>query len=417
MFKRKVIGSMLMLTLSLFANEKEHLQALDYQAQKQYDKAFDIFLKEAKEGHRASSYRVADMYENGLGVEQNNDKSLYWYKQASSQYKYVVKQQEDNSTSFWSHLEDQFGGENFDLGTEYIVRKLDTQSPEVSKAIKSLEKSSFYGLQAYQANYILPISAGKANPPYHFSAFSLQYIEALRLDARYEKKVEVEFQVSMKKMLTYDLFGWNELIYGAFTQKVWWQLYTDSAPFRETNYLPEIFMKIPTSKSVDDKIGLKFIKTGFLHESNGQDGFRSRSWNRIYITGQWQWDNLFLNTRAWYKLPEEKKTDAYYNGTSSNPAELGDDNPDIHEYLGYGDIKVDYLYGGHQFGLLVRNNLKFDGGNKGAVELTWMYSVLQSDNTALYIKLFHGYAESLITYDIETSKAAIGITLTRGLFQ
>ncbi|HIC42873.1 MAG TPA: hypothetical protein EYO73_00835 [Sulfurimonas sp.] len=44
--------------------------------------------------------------------------------------------------------------------------------------------------------------------------------------------------MSLKKQLSYNLLGMNDFISVAYTQKVWWQLYSDSGPFRETNYLP-----------------------------------------------------------------------------------------------------------------------------------------------------------------------------------
>ncbi len=207
-------------------------------------------------------------------------------------------------------------------------------------------------------------------------------------------------------------------MYFGYTQKVWWQFYSGSAPFRETNYLPEIFVTVPSSQSLDDSLGLKAIKIGFVHESNGQEGYRSRSWNRLYATGMWQWGNLFLATRAWYRIPESEKEPGYYEGDlGPDYANVnGDDNPDIEKYLGYGDIKIDYLNGKSKYGLLIRNNLRLNRDNKGAVELNWSYPFFDSPNTFWYLKFFHGYGESLIDYNTEVTKAAFGFSFSRGLF-
>ncbi|MDP1785316.1 MAG: phospholipase A, partial [Sulfuricurvum sp.] len=227
---------------------------------------------------------------------------------------------------------------------------------------------------------------------------------------------------SLTKMLTYNLFGWNEYINFAYTQKVWWQVYSNSAPFRAINYMPELFMGVPVSESISDVSGLKLAKFGFMHESNGQEGYRSRSWNRLYLAGIWQWDNLFLTTRVWYKIPENKKYDGYFEGVVNpatgayEPNYPGDDNPDIQDYLGYGDVKLKYLYEKHEVGALFRYNFGSGGTSRGAVDAHWSYPFLNSGNTFWYAKLFSGYGESLIDYDRSVTKVLFGFSFSRDLF-
>lgn len=55
---------------------------------------------------------------------------------------------------------------------------------------------------------------------------------------------ETAFQISIEKPMTYDLLGFNETISAAYTQKSFWQTAEDSAPFRESNYEPEVFYSI-----------------------------------------------------------------------------------------------------------------------------------------------------------------------------
>ena len=135
----------------------------------------------------------------------------------------------------------------------------------------------------------------------------------------------------------------------------------------------------------------------------------------------WQWDNLFVATRVWYRIKEDRKPDWFYDQDPNYGAEDiqaqsdGDDNPDITDYLGYGDIKIDYLYKKHQIGLLLRNNLDFDD-NKGAIELNYSYPLLGSPNTSIYVKLFNGYGESLIDYNVNVTKASIGFSFSNGIF-
>ena len=402
----------LLLCIPLLADQKDYLLAMEHYKAKEYEKAFAIIFDEAQEDNRAAQYRLAEMYENGHGTKVDYQQAMYWYKLSSSRYAYVESDEVgETNASFLSEITKQFGSASIERGNEYALAKMDTDTPETKRLLKSVMDNGFFGLEPYETNYLLPVSFGVDKPPRVSSSVPMG-----ATTETYDQNTEVEFQFSFKKQLSYDLFGFNEYINLAYTQKVWWQLYTDSGPFRETNYLPEVFVSVPTSQKVDDITGLKAVKVGFLHESNGQEGYRSRSWNRIYLTGLWQWKNLFLSTRVWHRISEDEKSEGYYDGLSSDPNESGDDNPDIYKYLGYGDIKLDYLYKNSHFGLLFRNNLRISGDNKGAIELNYSHPITDAANTFLYIKLFNGYGESLIDYNRNVTKAAIGFSFSRGLF-
>jgi len=406
------------LLLALQADNNDYAQGLAYCNDKEYDKAFPIIYKEAQNDNKAAQYRLAYMYENARGTKLDKEKALYWYKRSSSRFNYVVSDH-DNNRSLVS-ISKQFEDNSIQRGNEFSLAKLDTKTPETKKLINSLLSGGFFGLRPYEVNFFLPVSYAKDKPVRHPSLYHLDdpSIPIQPSQLQYDQNIEAEFQLSLQKQVSYDLFGFNEYIFFAYTQKVWWQIYSESAPFRETNYLPQVYMAIPSASWVDEKIGLKALKFGFLHESNGQEGYRSRSWNRLYATGMWQWNNWFLATRAWYRLPEDKKPVGYYEGllgpTMANAP--GDDNPDIESYLGYGDINIHYLNGSSQYSLLIRNNLRFDEKNKGALEFDWSYAIFSSPNTFLYVKIFHGYGESLISYDKEVTKAAVGFSFSRGLF-
>lgn len=102
------------------------------------------------------------------------------------------------------------------------------------------------------------------------------------------------------------------------------------------------------------------------------------------------------------------------DSTIIEQASDGDDNPDIEDYLGSGDIKISYLYGRSQLGLLLRNNLKLSD-NKGAVEFSFSYPFFNSPNTFWYTKAFTGYGESLIDYNVNVTKVSFGFSFSRGL--
>ena len=92
-------------------------------------------------------------------------------------------------------------------------------------------------------------------------------------------------------------------LWGAYTQQSYWQAFSigNSAPFRETVYEPELIGTFGTGY----RSGLKFINLGFVHQSNGRSLPDSRSWERVYALGGWEWnDTTSIMLRAWKRLPE-----------------------------------------------------------------------------------------------------------------
>lgn len=388
-----------------FANDiLNYTQGLEYYKTHQYKKAYPIISQEAKRGNKEAQYLLANLYENGYGIEKDLSKSIFWYKKASSTYAYIVKTKDFHSiqTNKDNILKNKVYEEQ--KGLQFIFSKMDLTSPNVKDEVGKVVNKDF-GILPYHSNYILPIS-------YNKNSYTKRYSDIQSSNEKYDSNSEVEFQLSLQKNLSYDLFGFNEYISVGYTQHVWWQMYTDSAPFRETNYTPELFVTIPTSYDTDKLNNLKAIKFGYRHQSNGQDGYRSRSWDRLFLAGFWQWDNLFLKAEGWYRIPEDSKGADFYNGTNIN--DKGDDNPDIEDYLGYGEIDIKYLYGKHQLGLMLRNNLKSD--NKGAIQFDWSVPMRNAKNTYWYVKAFNGYGESLIDYNQNNTKISFGFSFFRSLF-
>ncbi|MBU1668073.1 phospholipase A [bacterium] len=390
------------------AEMNDYNHGLNYYQNYQYKEAYPIVLEEAKKGNKEAQYLLGNMYQYGYGVKKDSDEATLWYKKSSSTYAYIVNRNTNESNSSYSSnkIEKQMSG-SIQQGLQLIFSKLDTRLPEVKKEIQKLVDKDF-GLLPYDINYLNPISYSTSKYNKHYS----QYVHD-NLPSTYEKNMEVEFQLSLQKPLSYNLLGLNEYISVAYTQQVWWQMYSDSAPFRETNYSPEIFMSIPSLYEVDQLNNLKRIQFGYRHQSNGQDGYRSRSWNRLFLSSFWQFENFFLKAQGWYRIPETKKPEEFYTGV--NPDVTGDDNPNIEEYLGYGDIHLKYLYGKNQFGFMLRNNLKLDG-NRGAIQIDWSAPLPHSENSYWYTKVFNGYGESLIDYDKSITKISVGFAFYRSMF-
>ena len=241
------------------------------------------------------------------------------------------------------------------------------------KSGKNLQNA--LGIELYKFNYLLPVTYAKNVPD----------------DER--KSVETKFQISLAKPLFYDLFGFRESLVAAYTQTSWWQITRTSAPFRETNYQPEIFLNFASPKYLE-QIGVKNLKFGLLHESNGRDGSNSRSWNRAYVQSDFVFGKLSISPRAWMVVGNKG------------------DNKDILKYIGHGDVRLSYNLNDHIFSLMLRNNLHFDKTNKGAAEISYMFPIF-STGVYGYLQYFTGYGESLIDYNRHTDKFGLGFVILK----
>ena len=239
----------------------------------------------------------------------------------------------------------------------------------------------------HRPNYILPLSYNSSpnNAP-----FDQYYHDSL-------SRAEIKFQLSVKAPLIRGVGPVD--VYVAYTNISWWQAYNEnSAPFRETNHEPELFITFPVNQRVLN-LDLNGIVAGISHQSNGRGGDLSRSWNRLYVQFVFSRDNLALSFKPWWRIPEPDKEP----GSSK-----GDDNPDINHYMGHGELHVNYQLQSHNLGAMLRNNLKHD--NKGAMQLDWSFPI--NNRFRGYLQYFNGYGESLIDYNAHTNRLSIGVMLT-----
>ena len=313
---------------------------------------------------------------NTLYIDAQNLENQGNYKDAMLLYKKAANLTlpKDNSNINDNNKEESFTT----LKKAFYEKQIDkVEDSETNKNIKQKVTADF-DLYPYKKNYILPAT-------YDFN----------KSDDRNE--FETFFQLSIEKPIAYNFFGHNEFISVAYTQKSYWQTAEDSLPFRETNYEPELFVLFP----YEGDSALKSYKLAFNHHSNGKDEQLSRSWNRIYLEGTFQLSELFIVPKIWYRIPENQKDD---------------NNPDIEDYYGYGDLTFVYAYQKHQFDLTLRDNLKFNDNNKGSAEFNWTFPLprlLYSTNTYGIFQLFSGYGNSLIDYNRESNKVGLGIALSR----
>jgi len=208
-------------------------------------------------------------------------------------------------------------------------------------------------------------------------------------------KPEFKFQLSFKIKVWEDLFGGPVDLWFGYTQRSFWQFYalSNSSPFRETNYEPEVLFNVRTRFSV---FGLKarFIQLGLNHQSNGRTRPLSRTWDRIVVNVGLERGALSLLLKGWYHIPhsfEETK------------------NPRIDDYMGFGEAWGFYVLKKHRLAVMLRNNLDLRE-NYGAVKLEWSFPLF--GRIAGDVQWFYGYGESLIDHDHLVSRLGIGFILS-----
>ncbi|HEY5776230.1 MAG TPA: phospholipase A [Xanthomonadales bacterium] len=246
-----------------------------------------------------------------------------------------------------------------------------------------------FTLMAHKPNYFL---AGAYNSKgYDPSLFRVQYRDpSIDFD-----KTEAQFQISLKVPLGVNVFNRFD-IYAAYTNRSFWQFYNNniSRPFRETNHEPEVWAQFTPSWEI---LGFRNIANsiGVVHQSNGQGGVLSRSWNRVFANFVFARGNFAFEFKPWIRISED----------ASN-----DDNPDITDYLGHYEIRAGYKWNEQVFSLMSRNNLE-SGFDRGAVELGWSFPLWNYPYLKGYVQYFRGYGESLIDYNRHVNRIGIGISL------
>ena len=209
-----------------------------------------------------------------------------------------------------------------------------------------------------------------------------------------QKRIETKMQVSFKSKIAEDLFKSRADLWFGYTQKSDWQIYNQgrrSAPFRNTDYEPEIFITQPVKAQLPWGGRLRMLGVGFAHQSNGQSRPESRSWNKVYAMAGMEWGKLTVIPRVWMRLFDSSGED--------------NDNPDLTKYLGYGDVKLQYrLNDKHNFSTTLRYNPK---SGYGAAEAAYTFPI--KGKLQGVVRGFHGYGESLIDYNHKQSGIGFGL--------
>ncbi|TEW54205.1 phospholipase [Psychromonas sp. RZ22] len=251
---------------------------------------------------------------------------------------------------------------------------------------EAISERSNFSIIPHKQNYILPFTFN--NNIQNYNMYRDQDGETT------QQRIEIKYQISFKMPLFHHIGNLPISGYFAYSQTSYWQAYNteNSSPFRETDYEPEGFLVW----EVDHKLGagwnFKVATIGFTHQSNGQSDPISRSWNRINANLLFEHGNFVVNINPWYRFKDSP-----------------DNNPDLIDYYGHGEILFAYKHNEHVYSLTSRNNLE-SGFNRGSVEATWSFPLY--GKVKGYMQAFSGYGNSLVEYDLYTNTLGIGISIS-----
>ena len=215
------------------------------------------------------------------------------------------------------------------------------------------------------------------------------------------KPLEAKLQVSLRAKAVSDLLLPNADLWLAYTQRSLWQLWNsqESAPFRSTDYQPEAIYVLPVPPGMRSlPFGWQWMmaQAGFAHQSNGQAVPLSRSWNRAYVGAGFERGEFGVEWRVHRRI-DESRTD--------------DDNPDLTNFIGRGEVRASWLPGLATAALTWRTNLR--ALNRGSLQLDWTYPVDSDEPAGLrwYVQVFSGYGETLLDYNHKQTTFGLGLSL------
>jgi phospholipase A1 len=250
-------------------------------------------------------------------------------------------------------------------------------------------KHGIFSLRPHRQNYLLIANHSSSPNEAPFANFKPLAPRGQRSGLI---STEVKYQLSLKTKVVEDFTPLNIDVWAAYTQQSQWQAYNrrGSSPFRDTNYQPELMAVVPLDVPI---LGakLRFINVGIVHQSNGQALTLSRSWDRVYAQAGLESGNFTLLGRVWQRRKEHYRSD---------------NNPDIIDYMGRGDVVLAYHRNGHDFSVGMRRNFTTE---RGAIQADWAFPL--APHLKGYVQSFSGYGQSLIDYDHKQTTVGVGLLM------
>ena len=256
-------------------------------------------------------------------------------------------------------------------------------------------KRGTFIVRTYQPNFVLPahwtssVNLAPSTPTRGTAPSALRY-----------KSVNAKIQISLRTKVVEGLLLPQADLWFAYTQRSLWQFWDtqQSSPFRSTDYQPEAIYVIPTPRPLAPLWAgwhWRMTQLGLMHQSNGQSGALSRSWNRVYAAASVDRGELGLVLRVFRRLND-----------GSN-----DDNPDIARYVGDAELAAAWLPGLATAQVTWRTRLASAGRGSIQWDLTYPVDRGRPQGLRWYVQVFSGYGESLLDYNHRQTSVGTGLTL------
>jgi len=261
--------------------------------------------------------------------------------------------------------------------------------------LSNLDPSRLGRLQPHRLNYLLLRKTNNPNNLPGSPPAGHKTLTPYDMDSS-EAKFQLSLKADIGSQQQIDLLGIKTFrLWIAYTQQSNWQIFNarNSSPFRETNYEPELIATFGTGHTA----GLKLINLGWVHQSNGRPLPESRSWNRLYLQGGWEWENnTSFMVRGWKRIAE-------------NP--VNDDNPDIASHIGRAELVARWEPGdkSQAVAFLLRNNLGRKH-NRSYVQIDWATPAKFGNAARVHVQVTSGYGESLIDYNHRQTTFGLGFS-------
>ncbi|MDT0691286.1 phospholipase A [Salegentibacter sp. F188] len=228
-------------------------------------------------------------------------------------------------------------------------------------------------------------------------AFSIHknnyFISGVPLSRSVSDNSDAKYQISFKQLLSRNTLPLNTYLFLTYTQKAFWDLYSFSSPFSDINFNPGIGLGKPIFNKDNKLMAMAYLQ--YEHESNGRDSIYSRTWNRLSLSFETDLSSrTSLRVKAW--LPFSYKID----------------NPDLIEYMGYGEVNLSYDLQPEKWtmDLQLRKGSNLDDW-KGSVRAQLFYNPFKMTNQYLMLEWYNGYGESLLDYDQFRSMIRVGYVI------
>lgn len=236
-----------------------------------------------------------------------------------------------------------------------------------------------FGIVLFRPNYVMPLYY--TDKPYR------EVYEGATPDDQEISAYDFKFQISFLLPICRNLFIEDLSLDAAYTQVSYWQLYTRTQYFRETNYELEGFLHYMFTDWCS-------LSAGITHQSNGRGGSLERSWNRAYGNMIFSGKTWIIDLKGWAPVFRNISIDIH--------------NPRIMNYMGYGRLLLAWKMKRVELSAQEYNFME-SRFRRGSFLLGASFRVFTP--YSVYVNYFNGYGQSLIEYDHRCQSLGVGIVL------